>query len=162
MDWIDQYSGKRHRISAVGFHGTRQAARVKTYAEVLREYEYHPEAKCAAPDGSPCGKQSTGLLQRRTVLVDQIKCIGKESTSLEEVESGMIHSVQNVYTEYPDTRRDEWQTKTLPALEKLPLTLLVKLTGMSRRAMIDLRARRSRPHRKNQELIASILRRITI
>jgi hypothetical protein len=33
-------------------------------------------------------------------LRDQVR--GKESNSLEEGESGLIHSAQNVYTEYPD------------------------------------------------------------
>ena len=74
-----------------------------------------------------------GLLQRRHVLMDLIKYIGKASNSLEDVESGLIHSAQNVYTEYPDTKRDEWQTKTLPALKIVPLTILEKMSGLSRR-----------------------------
>src|SRR5437660_5582291 len=90
MDWIDQYTGKCYRISTAGHHGTRQAARVKTYGEILRECEFHPESKCADADGKPCGKQTIGLLQRRHVRVEQIKYIGKESNRLEDVESGMI------------------------------------------------------------------------
>ena len=45
--------------------------------------------------------------QRRHIRVEQIIYIGKESNNLEEVESGTIHSAQNVYTEYPDPRRGE-------------------------------------------------------
>lgn len=131
---------------------------MKTYGEVLREYEYHPESKCADTDGNPCGKQIVGLLQRRHVVVDEIKYIGKESNNMEEVGVGMIHSAENVYTAYDDPRRDEWQTKVLPRLKKVPLPLLVKLTGMSRRALLDLRAGQSRPHQKNQELLVSITR----
>ncbi len=157
MNWIDQYSGERYGITTAGFHGDRQTARVKTYGEILREYEFHPESKCADAKGNPCGKQSIGLLQRRHIQVEQIKYIGKESNSLEDVESGMIQSAQDVYTEYADPRRDEWQTKILPALKRLPLLNLVKLSGMSRRALIDLRAGRSRPHRKNQEMLAAIV-----
>ena len=50
MRWIDQYSkkGKRYRISPSALHGSRTMARVKSYGDVLREYEYHPEAKCAS------------------------------------------------------------------------------------------------------------------
>lgn len=157
-DWIDQYARKKYRITTAGYHGTRQAARVKTYGDILREYEFHPEAKCADSKGSPCGKQTVGLLQRRHVRIEQIKYIGKESNSLEEVESGMIHTSQSIYTQYPDPRRDEWQTKILPALKKAPLAILVKMSGLSRRAIIDLRAGRSRPHRKNQMRLASIVR----
>ena len=158
MDWIDQYTGEKYRITTTGSHGMRQTARVKTYGDVLREYEFHPEAKCCDAKGNPCGKQTIGLLQRRQVRIEQIKYIGKESNNLEDVESGAIHSPQSVYTEYLDPRRDEWQMQILPALKKSPLASLVKMSGLSRRALIDLRAGRSRPHRKNQELIRSKLR----
>ena len=102
--WINQYdrSGEQYRITTAGFHGDRHTARVKTYGDVLEEYEYHPESKCAGTDGNPCAKQTVGLLGRRHIRVDQIRYIGKESNSLEDVESGLVHAAQNVYTEYPD------------------------------------------------------------
>jgi len=108
-----------------------------------------------------CDKQTVGLLQRRHVLVDQIKYIGKESNNLEEVEAGLEHSPQNAYTEYPDPNRDEWTTKWLPALSDAPLADLVRVCKekISRRALIDMRAGRSRPHRENQELLAYLFRR---
>jgi hypothetical protein len=157
--WIDQYSAKEYRITTVGEHGTRQTARVQTYGDRLEEYEYHPEAKCADANGKVCDRQTIGLLERRHVLIDQVKYIGKESNSLEEVESGLEHSQENVYTEYPDQRRDEWQTKILPALRMAELAELVCQCEdkISRRALIDLRAGRSRPHRKNHELLTTIL-----
>jgi len=157
IDWVDQYTGKRHRITTAGYHGSRQTARVKTYGEVLREYEFHPESKCADTNGNPCGKQTVGLLQRRHIQLDVIQYIGKESNSLEDVESGMVQSAHNVYTEYPDPRRDEWQTKILPALRKAPLATLAKLSRLSRRMIMKSRSGRTRPHRKNQELLATIL-----
>jgi hypothetical protein len=157
MEWIDQYTGNRYRIITAGNHGERNAARVKTYGDVLREYEFHPESKCADADGNPCGKQTVGLLQRRHIRIKQVKYIGKESNSLEDVVSGLIHSAQNVYTEYPDPRRDEWQTKILPALKKAPLPLLMEKSNLSHTMLTDARAGRKRPHPKNQELLASIL-----
>ena len=157
IDWVDQYTGKRHRITTAGYHGSRQTARVKTYGEVLRGYEFHPESKCADTNGNPCGKQTVGLLQRRHIQLDVIQYIGKESNSLEDVESGMVQSAHNVYTEYPDPRRDEWQTKILPALRKAPLATLAKLSRLSRRMIMKSRSGRTRPHRKNQELLATIL-----
>jgi hypothetical protein len=100
------------------------------------------------------------LLQRRHVKIDQIKFIGKESNSLESVEEGMIQSEQNVYTEYADPKRSEWITKIQPALKKPPLKVLVKEceNRLSRREIIELRAGRSRPHRKNQEFLRTVLR----
>jgi glycosyltransferase involved in cell wall biosynthesis len=159
-NWIDQYSEKEYRITTAGAHGDRQTARVKTYGDVLLEYEYHPESKCADANGDTCSKQTIGLMQRRHVRIERIKYIGKESNSLEEVESGLIHSEQSVYTEYPDQRRDEWQTKTLPALRKARLARLVELSALSRSTLIEIRAGRSRPHRKNQELLVKVLREI--
>jgi hypothetical protein len=160
--WIDQYSGENYRITTTGHHGDRHTARVKTYGDVLREYEVHPESKCADAAGKPCGKQTVGLLQRRHVRIDQIKYIGKESNSLEEVEAGLHHSPENVYTEYLDLRRDEWQTKILPALRKLPPPVLVKMSGLSSTTIKDTLAGRSRPYNKNQKLLAAIVRKIGV
>jgi len=157
----DEEDGATVLVQPVGHHGDRHTARVKTYGEVLREYEIHPESKYADASGEPCSKQTVGLLQRRHVRIDQIIPIGKESNSLEEVEAGLVHSTENVYTVYHDPRRDEWTTKILPALRKLPLPILVKMTGLSRSTLIELRAGRSRPHRKNQGLLTSAIRRIS-
>jgi hypothetical protein len=97
------------------------------------------------------------LLRRRHVRISQIKYIGKESNGLEDVESGMVHSAENIYTEYPDPRRGEWQTVILPVLKLMPLSELVAKTGMSRRALIDLRAGRSRPHPRNEKLLKGFI-----
>lgn len=158
--WIDQYSGKTYRITTDSHTGSRTTARVKTYAELLEEYEYHPESKCADAEGDVCGKQTVGLLQRRHIQIGSITYIGKESNRLEEVEAGTIHSADDVYTEYLDPRRDEWTTKILPALQKIKLKELTSLVPqMSRRALIDLKAGRSRPHPRNQQLLTAVARR---
>jgi hypothetical protein len=158
--WIDQYSGKQYRITTTGDHGTRQAALVKTYGNVLREYEFHPESKCADPKGEACTRQTNGLLQRRHVWIEKISCIGKESNSLEDVESGLVHSELSVYTEYADPRRDEWQTKIVPAMQKISLSKLERLTGLSRRTLIDARTGRRKPHPQNRQSLVAVLRKL--
>jgi hypothetical protein len=158
VKWIDQYTGEQYRIITADDGANRNTARVKKYADVLAEYEFHPESKCADADGTTCDRQTIGLLRRRRVEIDQITYIGKESNRLEDVEDGMIHSAQDVYTEYTDPRRDEWQTKILPALKKIPLGKLVELSGLSRRALSDLRAGRSRPHPKNEKFLAVVVK----
>ena len=120
MDWIDQYTGSSCRITTVGHSGTKRTARVKTYGDVLREYGYHPESKCADAAGNACEKQTIGLLRRRHICIDQIRYIGKESNQLEAVDAGLVHCEKNIYTEYVDQSRDEWQTKILPTLKRLP------------------------------------------
>jgi hypothetical protein len=139
-------------------YGSKTTARVKTYLDVAREYEFHPEAKCADSEGNVCEKQTVGLLQRRHVHMDLIKYIGKESNALEEVEAGLIHSEDVVYTEYVDPARDEWTLKIVPALKNARLTELIAETGTSRRALLNLRAGRSRPHAKNLEVLMRVLR----
>jgi hypothetical protein len=162
LTWIDQYTGKRFGIATMGYHGRRGTARVKTYGDVLADYEVHPESKCAGSNGKVCGKQTVGLLQRRRMWVKQLKFIGKESNGLEEVQSGRVHSEDRVYAEYVDRRRDEWTTRIRPMLRKMPLRVLLKKCRgrLSRRAIIDLRAGRSRPHRRNQEMLTSTLQRL--
>jgi hypothetical protein len=159
-EWIDQHSGKRYRVTTKGDYGTRYAARAKTYGDVVTEYESHPEAKCADSQGNPCDRRTVGLLQRRHIKVDQIRSIGKESNSLENVEEGMAQSEQNVYTEYADPKRSEWMTKIQPALKRAKLSVLVKECEdrLSRRELIELRAGRSNPHRKTQDLLVAILK----
>jgi hypothetical protein len=158
-EWIDQYTGKRFRITTRGHCGSKRTARVKTYGDIVAEYEFHPESKCADALANPCDRQTVGLLGRRNIKIDQIKCIGKESNSLENVDTGLVHSEKNAYTEYVDPKRDEWQTKIRPALKRIALSRLVKECGsrLSRRELIELRAGRSRPHRKNRELLVAIV-----
>jgi len=162
LPWIDQYSGTQYEITTAGFHGSRGVARVKTYGEVLREYEFHPGAKSADANGKPSGKQTFGLLRRRHIRVERIIYIGKESNRLEEIEAGVIHSPESVYTEYPDPSRDEWQTRILPLLKKIPVAVLMRFSGRSRSMLVKALAGRSRPRRRNQELLKSILHRLGV
>jgi hypothetical protein len=158
-DWIDRYSTKPYRITTTGDHGSRTSARVKTYHDVVEEYAFHPEIKCADVQGQPCGKQTRGLSQRRHLRIGDITAIGKESNSLEEVDAGLVHDEENVYTTCPDPHRSLWVTKILPVLKRIPLGILETACKgrLSRRALIEIRAGRSTPHRKNQEFLASAL-----
>jgi hypothetical protein len=84
--------------------------------------------------------------------------LGKNS--LEEVDAGLFHSPENVYTEYIDPRHDEWETKIRPALQKSPLSRQQKETGLSPRMLINARTGRSRPHPDNQELLTDLVRKL--
>ena len=107
-----------------------------------------------------CQKQTAGLLSRRHVQIEHVRFVGKESNALEDAEAGLVHDGELVYTEYCDQARDEWITKLLPSLKKLPLAVLITRILFSRRALIDLRAGRRRPHSKNQKLIETVLERL--
>ena len=115
-----------------------------------------PVRRARMPKGKPSGKQTVGLLRRRHVRVERIIYIGKESNRLEEIRVGVIHSPESVYTEYPDPRRDEWQTRILPVLKKIPIAALMRLSDKSRSMLVKTLAGRSRPRRRNLELLKSI------
>jgi hypothetical protein len=162
LPWIDQFSGEQYEITTEGFHGSRGIARVKTYGEVLREYEFHLGAKSADAKGKPSGKQTFGLLHRRHVRVERIVYIGRESNRLEEIEAGLVHFPESVYTEYPDPNRDEWETKILPILKKIPVPALTRISGRSRSMLTRTIAGRSRPRRRNREQLKAILYRLGV
>ena len=125
---------------------------------MLREYEFHPEAKCADSTGAPCTKQSIGLLGRRHVAIDGFVYIGKESNRLEEVTEQSLTDPTAAYTTFPDPRRDEWATKILPVLKAMSLTELVERSGLARSTLQAIRAGR-RPHPARQRRISSIVTR---
>ena len=81
--------------------------------------------------------------------------IGKESNKLEEVAEGRVPDTGDVYTEYPDQRRDEWATRILPILKAMPLSELIERSGFSRRALQMIRAGR-RPNPDNGTVLAQI------
>ena len=71
----------------------------------------------------------------------------------------MVHSDKDISTEYSDPKRSEWVIKTRPAIKKLRLVDLEKACRdqLSRREIIELRAGRSKPHRRTLELLKSIV-----
>ena len=67
-----------------------------------------------------------------------------------------------MYTKYVDSARDEWTLKIVPVLKKSRLTDLIAETGMSKRALQDVRAGRSRRHAKNWELLIRALLKLVL
>jgi hypothetical protein len=159
MDWIDQYSGRSFQITTDGHYGVEGVARVKTYGDVLEEYEWHAESKCADATGTPSDRQTIGMLGRRHVGIRAIKYVGKESNHLEDVESGLMHAADSVYTEYPDARHDEWPA-IRQALREVSLDDFERMTGKSRRMLIDARSGRRRPHHRNRVMLAVLARKL--
>ena len=159
LPWIDQYSGKQYRISTTLATGTRQIARVKSYGDVLEEYEFHEEAKCADASGAPCGQADRwGCCSRRHVAIDWPPCfIGKESNKLEEVEEGGVPAESDVYTIYDDPRRDEWETKWLPLLLSTPVPKLLE-QGVSRATIYAARSGRDLYDSTKAKLIQALSR----
>jgi hypothetical protein len=150
LPWIDEHSHKRYCVTT-SYTQSRTTASLKTYGDVLQAYEYHPEPKCAGPDGKPCSKQTVGLLSRRHVRIEQQRFIGKESNLLEEVEEGSIHDATSVYTEYPDRKSDRGLEQLLPWLRNTPLSWLQDETGLARATIQRIRNGHSRPNTRTRQ-----------
>lgn len=128
----------------------------------MTEYETHPEAKCADRDGQACTRQTVGLLRHRHVRIGALRYIGKESKAIEDVDAGLVHAATDVYTEYPDPRRDEWRTRVVPALQRIPRKLFERLTGKPRKMLIAARRGHRELRRENRELLIAVARRLRL
>lgn len=160
LPWIDVYSknAQRYRVTTSEQHGP-QIAELTTYGDALRAYEFHEEFKCAGPDGEACTKQTTGLLGRRHVRIGEIHFIGKESNLLEEVEQGQVHDLQDVFTEYPDPRRDPW-LEAHAKIKRMTKSRLQKLSDRTGFSLTMLRATRAgrMPYPRNRVKLIEALR----
>ena len=141
--------------------GSSQAARVKSYRDVVEEYATHPEPKSAGPDGKPCGRSRRGLLRRRHVYAAyaaSIYNVGKESNFLEEVESGLLHDLDEVQEIYFDPRDDLWTKEILPILKRIPRAELARRAGVSERYIQLLRNGKRRPGNASAMRLIKLLR----
>ncbi len=102
--------------------------------------------------------KASGYMAGATSKSKSVHFIGKESNKLEEVEEQSVSDAADVYTEYPDPRRDEWATKILPALRTVPVSILMKASGMSRRAIQRIRNDGASPHKAHRKLLAETAR----
>lgn len=146
--WVNRYdaSGTSYRITtAHSAHATRGVAQVRSYRDVLEEYRHHPEAKSLGSDGKVCNRRTVGLLRRRLVTAAWVTHVGKESNQLEEVEAGLVHDPDDVYTEYPHPAHDAWRTLVLPTLNEMTRTEIERYTGMSRTQITAVRNGRAQP-----------------
>jgi hypothetical protein len=155
LTWVDRYSRKTWKASTLINRGTSTMARLQTYRDIIEKYAFRKEAKSADASGEVCGKKTVGLLQRRHIAVGKLTHIGKESNKLEDVQSGIVHDVDEVTTELVDPKRDEWTTVILPILREMPISLLMRESGLSRATIQAIRAGR-RPYKKNMERLVAL------
>ncbi len=143
LRWTDTYSGHRYRITTADMLSP-ELVRVRSYADVLAEYETHPESKSSA-EGRPCDRLTRGLLARRPVHALSISYIGKESNRLEEVQDGLVHALDDVQEVYVDPRQDPWDTFVRPILRRIPRAQLAHAGGVSERHIQMLRNGKRHP-----------------
>jgi hypothetical protein len=156
MPWTDRHTGEPVRIhverpGAERLMGGRAGVAVQSFRHVLESYRYHPEAKSCAPDASPAGKQTVGLLQRRPVTPrGPPALIGKEANKLEAVGVGLVETEAEVLNCYPDPKHSIWSELVRPVLADMPTAELSRAVGGSKRRLSDVLKGRAIPRTAHQ------------
>jgi hypothetical protein len=156
LPWTNLYdeTGKGYTLhTGSTLYAVPDTVRAKTYADVLRDYRLHPESKSLAPDGTVCTGSTTGFLRRRPVTAVYLTHVGKESNRLEEVEAGLVHDPDEVYTAYLDPEQGPWQTLVVPVLRRMPRSLITKRTGLARSSITAIRNGHTIPHPQTREAL---------
>ena len=156
MEWIDQYSGAPWRATTLVARGTRNAARLTTYGEIIEAYAVHQESKSAGSNGEPSSKGYRGLLRRRHVIIESMHHIGKESNRLEDAQAGMVHDLEEVCTEYVPSRQEQQRRAALTALRSMTNWELQQRTGLARSTIQRLRNQGARPRKRTADALCYI------
>jgi hypothetical protein len=118
--------------------------RLRTYRHVLLEYRRRPEYKTNGPDGQRCGRDTAGLLQRRTVHVAWLHHIGKETNRLDDNNAGLIGNLDEKLADY-DSPQDALTELVMPALTSVTARELARRTGVDHSTLSRIRAGKTTP-----------------
>ena len=107
-----------------------------TLDDVVALYHTHPESKSSAPDGTPCGWHTAGLLQRTSIVVSGFDYIGKETDRKWEQEEDL----SMVFPTLPAYRPNESARLVSPAtldedIHTMSIREIAKRTGLSTRTV---------------------------
>ena len=102
LECVNVYNGKKYKmLNCKKANGNIPYNVVfpSQFAHLLIQYRQHPEAKSLAPDGKPCGADTSGLLKRAHVIAGDIRYVGKETDRKWE-EGDEISVLEFAATEY--------------------------------------------------------------
>lgn len=105
------------------------------FARLLIEYQEHPESKSLAPDGSPCGPHTSGLLQRAHIIAGKFRYVGKESDRKWE-EGDDISVLEFEATEYGRPRRVVASEEVKSDITRIGINLCARESGFDRKNFI--------------------------
>ena len=143
LEYVDIYSNETFGVSTGTYD--HASAKVQSYADHARRYIDHPDSKRLGPDGKQCRRDTVGLLSPRHIDAFHIEQLGKEANRLEEVEAGLVHDQDEVYTVYRDQHRDPWKNLALPVLRAMPRPKLLQAGILKESALREVLAGRARP-----------------
>ena len=157
--WVDVYSGEEIEVTTDADFTDPAAARVKTYGDVISEYESHPEPKSATVTGKVCDRKTRGLLHRRHISPSKIDLTGKESNRLEDVRKGVVHDWDEIASTFSDPAYSHWDLVEQPRLATCAASVIAKVGGISERAARRLKAGTARPSSKTRTRLRAMLKR---
>ena len=79
-----------------------------------------------------------------------VRYVGKESNRLDEVEHGLVHSLDEVQATYEDPSLDLWPEVIVPILKQRTAAVWARETGCSARTVKGLRNTSRKPQPKNR------------
>jgi hypothetical protein len=129
-DYVDIYSRQTYAISTETYDET--TALVQTYRQIAIAYIRHPDAKRLAADGQACGNETRGLLSPRHIDAFHVEQLGKEANRLDEVQAGLVHEADEVYTRYQQHSREPFARLALPVLNTVPRSELLVVCLVNR------------------------------
>jgi hypothetical protein len=167
LDWYDRRTGNPTQITTLrptddpdlyadALH--QGATPIATLADIITAYQHRPEHKSLAPDHTPAGRNSTGLLNRRPVTSSPTKTelTGKEGNNLEQRATSELTDAGQYRNNY-GTRSDTWP-ETLDALRHIGATEIRRQTGFSRSSINEVLSGRAHPHPRRRAIYEELAR----
>jgi hypothetical protein len=152
--WFDIHTGSRYEVTTSSC-SLADFVRVKSYRDILLEYETHPEPKSSGSSGGECDRSDTGLLFRRYIRLTSCCYLGKEANRLEDVANGLIHDLDEVVQSHIDAER-EWTEHLLPKLRGMSRFSASAILGISERSVASLRNRHTQPSERVRRILRSL------
>jgi hypothetical protein len=97
----------------------------------LIQYQQHPESKSLAPDGTPCGPDTKGLLKRAHVIAGEVRYVGKETDRKWE-EGEEISVLEFTATEYGRTKKVIASEDVKAQIENIGINKCARESGFHR------------------------------
>jgi hypothetical protein len=133
LDWRFGESGKAVPLDRRDNEGVRW--RLRTLKDFLLQYIQHPIAEMLAPDGSPCGPYTRGVLRRRPIRDGERFLILKEAAVWgdDPRQAFSVPEPESVRAGRKAAPAD-WESKTKPALKVVGTAAVARKMGLAERS----------------------------
>jgi hypothetical protein len=145
--WLDAdctnvFDGKTYRLAANQSSRLDRAV-LQTFGYVLRLYPYHPESKSLAPNGETCSATTRGLSQRRCVVADRLRYVGKETDRRWEQGKDLSLTSFSPVEYAASGKMIVADDSVLEAMAKCPMREMMRKTGLSQHTLEAVRDRKA-------------------